>query len=880
MTISPLFLELHQEYLRMGQILTGSIQAINTRIIRLHGSTSAKDFMGLNPQHTFLNHTVEDDNDKDGGSDEDDIVTCYQDSFSSRVGQEIITSPSTTGSDSTTSTSSLSGGGAAASTTTSGAAPSDSAPTTAQGGTTPSSSLSSAFTSAAPSSTVTNYIYPGDGRYRVLAIFYSPNHDLLRGTSDPSTVADVEDCLDYCGDEEYAGVQDSGQCYCDSVLNTSTSQQLSDYSQASGTCPGNPDQYCGSQNYIVVYQLNTTSSTTSATSSAAALSSSGSSGAAASTFTSGPSAAASSSSLSSATGPIITTSGAAASSTTAETASPSSAAASSGQSGVSSGQSSPAAASSSSSSQSDESIPSASGSTLQLRRPDIKIAGLKDASLRLSQKSPAINWASVLLPRFGSQKSNAATYISSSALASKTRESAGVKTPDQVATSTVGTATPATSLSTSTSIQGVSLGTNPRTTMVTADTLQSSITPEITTVDDTSSRPSMPLPSPSPVAPMTGLTSSSGSSTLTPSTTAETAISSNEDMLNPSSTSPSAADNPMTSNQSPSSIAPGNSGETAASEVGSSTTSVENFSLSISGSSAGGSDATEAGTGDDTRKPSSFAPTAASTLMTRTLTSAEPVASTSAPGLHILLTIQPDEGPNRKRQLLPRSVTGDQFIASSATSSSPITDCREATIFNLSQGELFAGTHIISTDASRAFQVLNAAGTDAQEAEGDITTTFHLQNGFLLWTSAAFVDHNACFCQTASGLVYILFRGRPGPATSYPGACALVRLGVVPAASCQNGIIVSNSPSPTRYSNSGGSINSGSGDGMSFGSGSGTSPNRPSKLFATPQPGLQCIAETWSYRSGETTFLGMEMSPAPMTHTRGLSTQMRVQKRV
>ncbi|KAK1968120.1 hypothetical protein LY78DRAFT_668542 [Colletotrichum sublineola] len=115
----------------------------------------------------------------------------------------------------------------------------------------------------------------------------------------------------------------------------------------------------------------------------------------------------------------------------------------------------------------------------------------------------------------------------------------------------------------------------------------------------------------------------------------------------------------------------------------------------------------------------------------------------------------------------------------------PVTgDCAVASTFMLnSLGELVIAGSVISMDLGMPFIPLRPVST-----QGNVTGSFSLSNGELIWANRDFFSGRARFCQDANGQVFATF---VDPAVAYPPGCVAVRLRSIVASSCQNGAAVS-----------------------------------------------------------------------------------------
>lgn len=92
--------------------------------------------------------------------------------------------------------------------------------------------------------------------------------------------------------------------------------------------------------------------------------------------------------------------------------------------------------------------------------------------------------------------------------------------------------------------------------------------------------------------------------------------------------------------------------------------------------------------------------------------------------------------------------------------------CRDATTFNLRNGELLSGGQKIATDPNTPFAPFRVG------QEGTISTVFSIvANTYLAWTNALFPTGSATFCQGQDGQVYALFAS-----TALPFECTPVVL--------------------------------------------------------------------------------------------------------
>ncbi|KAK8103736.1 uncharacterized protein PG998_010769 [Apiospora kogelbergensis] len=187
--------------------------------------------------------------------------------------------------------------------------------------------------------------------------------------------------------------------------------------------------------------------------------------------------------------------------------------------------------------------------------------------------------------------------------------------------------------------------------------------------------------------------------------------------------------------------------------------------------------------------------------------------------------------------------------------------CSDATPFNLTQGRLTSGGQAVATDPGVPFMAIRVT------PGGSISTTFTVVNGILAWYNPAFFGGQAGFCQVASGQVFATF-GAPGTG---PAGCGTVSVVVYRATQCQNGAIISATPTtlagPTATGGGDGGSGSGSGSGSGAGGngngngngGSGPSGGVPSssgiyRLNQSPT-GAICVTTTLAFVPGAPTFV-------------------------
>ncbi|KAI0125184.1 hypothetical protein BJ170DRAFT_636763 [Xylariales sp. AK1849] len=106
--------------------------------------------------------------------------------------------------------------------------------------------------------------------------------------------------------------------------------------------------------------------------------------------------------------------------------------------------------------------------------------------------------------------------------------------------------------------------------------------------------------------------------------------------------------------------------------------------------------------------------------------------------------------------------------------------CSDATLFNLTNGQLTSGGEAVATDPGVAYIELRVMPA------GTISTTFSISGGVLHWFNAAFTNGQATFCQVPTGQVYAVFV----PLANGPVGCTQVSLLAFSAVQCQNGAVV------------------------------------------------------------------------------------------
>ncbi|KZF22373.1 WSC-domain-containing protein [Xylona heveae TC161] len=136
-----------------------------------------------------------------------------------------------------------------------------------------SSSGSATPTSASAAASASATIDPGSHGYTYIGCYnettgFSAGGDvraLTGGTVNASNTMTVEQCFNICGDQQYAGLEYTRECWCGPYLN-SQSVKLND-SECNLQCMGDKSEFCGGPLKLTLYQRKSGSSSSSSSSS-------------------------------------------------------------------------------------------------------------------------------------------------------------------------------------------------------------------------------------------------------------------------------------------------------------------------------------------------------------------------------------------------------------------------------------------------------------------------------------------------------------------------------------------------------------------------------------------------------------------------------------
>ncbi|KAL2072901.1 hypothetical protein VTL71DRAFT_12244 [Oculimacula yallundae] len=163
----------------------------------------------------------------------------------------------------------------------------------------------------------------------------------------------------------------------------------------------------------------------------------------------------------------------------------------------------------------------------------------------------------------------------------------------------------------------------------------------------------------------------------------------------------------------------------------------------------------------------------ATSTITATVTSTVNT-SNSVPTAFLLAPVT-DFNPARR---LRRQAAQQQFIGFNGNI---VTQCTEATVFSINNGQLTSNGNVVSTDTG----VVSALFQTSQ-AIGNISTSFSITDR-LIWSNTAFSQGVARFCSTGRS-TFALFT-----TDATIAGCSPQTLIAVPASSCNNGVVGSSS---------------------------------------------------------------------------------------
>ncbi|CZT49591.1 uncharacterized protein RSE6_10463 [Rhynchosporium secalis] len=170
----------------------------------------------------------------------------------------------------------------------------------------------------------------------------------------------------------------------------------------------------------------------------------------------------------------------------------------------------------------------------------------------------------------------------------------------------------------------------------------------------------------------------------------------------------------------------------------------------------------------------------ATSTVTSTLTSTVTTSATSAPTSFLLA---PAAAANPGRRL--RRQAAQQFVGPNG---GLVYQCSDAVVYTIDNGQLTSNGQFVSTNTGTTSELFLTS-----LAIGDISTTFSISDR-LAWSNPAFEGGAARFCATSLS-TFALFT-----ANATVDGCVPQSLNVVPASSCNNGVISSSSSTSSTQS--------------------------------------------------------------------------------